>query len=107
MDKIKIKLNRDEWITLTALVLQASANKASFELLGKNLCAMNIHLIKDVYIKLHNRMHSLKPKKVNLLSLTVPEAAAFNVYFQSHFQFSGLSLAIVTEITGLIDQKLT
>ena len=65
------------------------------------------HLLKQVYMKLHVKLPNLKEAK-NGLILTIPEAAAFNMVFaDQEYQASNMfSLAILTNITGQIDQKL-
>lgn len=106
MDKIKMKLNQSEWLTLTSLVLKSCGDQKGWPM--KWLRVMNNELLRQVYMKLHNRMHSLKSKRVNSLSLSIPEAAAFIVYFSTHTDYyEGQALAIVTEMITIIDQKLT
>lgn len=108
MDKIKIKLNNSEWIMLAAIVLRASVDQNENKEEDKYTRVMMHELMRQIYAKLHNRMHSLKSKKVNGLSLTLPEAAAFNTAFAFGEAFlHPLALAIVTEVVGIIDQKLT
>ncbi len=105
MDKISIKLTRNEWTSLTILVLRESAKLKVIE--DRYFRALVEHLFLQVYIRLHNKMHSLKEVK-NGLILTIPEAAAFNMVFaDEEYQAPNyFALAILTNITGQIDKKL-
>ena len=100
MNKITLHLSREEWQNLAACLLTESTHAAQFE--DKYMRALMWPLLKQVYIKLHNRLHSLKEKK-NSLSLTLPEASVMATtlleLYSDHY--------LVVTIVGIIDQKLT
>lgn len=97
MDKISLKLTSKDWMQLTAIVLkmcnQPDGDKYERAMIGG--------LTRQVYIKLHNKLHSLKPK--NSLSLTVPEAAALGIGL---VEMDTLNIVVVQAL-NLIDAKLT
>jgi len=64
--------------------------------------ALMYPLLKQVYIKLHNKLHSLREAK-NRLSLTLPEASITATTLQALDEIHYLQVDIV----GFIDQKLT
>lgn len=100
MDKITLKLTNKDWLQLTAIVLKASG--AAEYIPDKYLKAICANLLKAVYIKLHNKMHSLKPKN-NSLSLTLPEAANL----AGTLGETDTVNVLVVEIIGIIDRSLT
>lgn len=99
MDKITLKLTNKDWLQLTGIVLALSTSSGDIE--DKYLRAMRHTLLRQVYIKLHNRMHSLKPN--NSLRLTIPEASALVQGLQEE---SGNGLLVI-EVISAIDRKLT
>ena len=100
MNKISLHLTRREWVELTGIVLTESDSAMRIE--DKYMKAILYYLLRQVYMKLHNKLHSLKEKK-NLLSLTLPEASVLNTALLELNSDNYL----VIEITGIIDQKLT
>jgi len=105
MDSIKIKLTRKEWVGLTSLVLAESSKLKVLE--DRYFRALLEHLLRQVYMRLHNKLHSLKEAK-NALNLTISEAAAFNMVFadEEYEAPNTYATAIITSITSQIDQKL-
>ena len=105
MEKISIKLTRKEWTGLTALVLAESSKLKSLE--DRYYRALVEHLLKQTYIRLHNKLHSLNESK-NTLTITLPEAAAFNMVFadEDYQASNSFSNAIIVSITSHIDKKL-
>ena len=99
-DKITLKLTSKDWLQLTALVLAGSASAQKSD--DKYMRAILHPTLRQVYIKLHNRMHSLKAAK-NSLNLTLPEAATLSLALQERDSLDVLIVGIVNEI----DQKLT
>jgi len=100
MDKITLHLTRDEWQHLAAMVLAVSTSAWKIE--DKYMKALLYPLLKQVYVKLHNKMHSLKLAK-NPLPLTLPEASVLN---GALLELNSNSYLVV-QITACIDQKLT
>ena len=72
------------------------------EIEDKYMKAILYPLLKQVYVKLHNKLHSLTVKK-NTLSLTLPEASALGLALLE----SNNTSYLITQVTSLIDQKLT
>lgn len=105
MDKIRIVLTRKEWVGLTALVLAESSSIKSLD--DRYFRALLWNLLWKVYIRLHDRLHSLKEAK-NALNLTMSEAAAFNYVFadEDYIAPNPFATAILTDIISQIDQKL-
>jgi len=108
MNRITIPLSRMEWQQLTSLLLALSEDCAP-KLIGhlnykdRYLLAMRNDLLKCVYIKLHNKLHSLKVDK-NILNITVPEAATLGLWLQENcINFSSFAFINMIEI---IDKKL-
>lgn len=99
MDKITLKLTSKEWIQLTGQVLAMSVDAERTQ--DKYMRSILHPLLKQVYVKLHNKMHSLRAK--NSLNLTVPEAATLGIALME----SDSMAALVIEVIGYIDQKLT
>jgi len=99
-DKIAISLTSDEWRMLTTHVLGESEN--AWKIQDKYMKALLYPLLRAVYIKLHNKLHSLKLSK-NTLNLTLPEAS---VLASALLELNSDNYLIVS-ITGYIDQKLT
>jgi len=100
MDKITLHLTKTEWQNMAAWLLTESTHAAVID--DKYKRALVYPLLKQVYIKLHNRLHSLKERK-NTLSLTLPEASIMAGKLLEFYSDHYLSVSI----TGLIDQKLT
>ncbi len=106
--KITIPLTRIEWMQLTRELFnrsEACAPKRIGHLNFKDryLLAMRNDLLKCVYIKLHNKLHSLRDNKNNL-NLTVPESAALGLWMQEiDFKYYQVSYLRIIEI---IDKKL-
>ena len=100
MANITLHLSRSEWQQLTALVLNESSYAEKIE--DKYMKALLYPMLKQVYIKLHNKLHSLNERK-NSLRLTLPEASVLGSALLDLESESYL----VLQITGLIDQKLT
>ncbi len=108
MDKISIKLTRKEWTGLAALVLAESSKfKEMTHPDDRYYKALFEALLREVYIKLHNKLHSLREAK-NSLNLTISEGAAFNWIFadEDYHASNPFAMAIITSITSQIDQKL-
>jgi DNA-binding CsgD family transcriptional regulator len=99
-EKITISLTGDEWRMLTTCVLGESEN--AWKIQDKYMKALLYPLLRAVYIKLHNKLHSLKVSK-NTLNLSLPEAS---VLASALLELNSDNYLIVT-ITGYIDQKLT
>jgi hypothetical protein len=108
MKKITIPLTRTEWQRFTAILLEQSEDCAPKRIGHLNYkerysLAMRNDLLKCAYIKLHNKLHSLKDDKNNL-NLTVSEAAAVGLFFQeTDIKYS---FTAYIKIIGIIDQKL-
>ncbi|MDO9255430.1 MAG: hypothetical protein Q7U54_07960 [Bacteroidales bacterium] len=100
MNKITLHLTKSEWQQLAATVLTESANSEHIE--DKYMKAILSPLLKQVYVKLHNKLHSLDWAK-NRLNLTLPEASVLG---SALLELNSNSY-IITSITGIIDQKLT
>lgn len=105
MEKISIKLTRKEWIGLTAIVLRESNQVKLIE--DRYFKAMLEPLLREVYKKLHNKLHSLKEAK-NALILSIPEAASFNLVFadEDYCAPDTYANAILTSIISQIDKRL-
>lgn len=99
MDRIKINLNASEWQELTSILQSTTLEKGSRI---KYMEAIFYPLLKQVFIKLHNKLHSLKERK-NTLSLTLPEASVLGMSLLERNDNSYL----IVQITSEIDQKLT
>lgn len=99
-DKIALHLSRQEWQQFLAIVLREAVAAERIE--EKYMRCLLYPLLKQVYMKLHNKLHSLKPTN-NRINLTLPEASVLNTAL--------LELStdnyLVIQITSLIDQKLT
>ena len=100
MNKLTLHLNRSEWTQLTATVLEQSSEVRNAE--DKYMKAILFYTLLQVYVKLHNKLHSLQPVN-NRLNLTYPEAS---VLAMTLLELNSDNYMIVN-ITGLIDQKLT
>ena len=100
MDKITLHLTRPEWQQLAAWMLTESTHAEKIE--DKYMRAILYPLLKAVYIKLHNKLHSLDLAK-NRLNLSLPEAS---VLATTLLEIDSNSYLVI-QITGLIDQKLT
>lgn len=98
MNKITIKLDGAEWVELTNMVLRDSTDMEATTT-DKYMRAILLTLLKQVYVKLHNKLHSLKAK--NNLTLTPAEAATLVLSLEGRYDYMSIS------ITGQIDQKLT
>jgi hypothetical protein len=105
INRISIKLTRKEWTGLTGLVLSESANMKNID--DRYYRALMEHLLRTVYVKLHNKLHSLKESK-NALSLNQSEAAAFNMVFadETYEAPNPFAQAILTSIINQIDRSL-
>ena len=99
-DKIAINLTDSEWRMLTTHVLGES--EQAWKIQDKYMKALLYPLLRAVYIKLHNKLHSLKISK-NTLTLTLPEASVLS---SALLELNSDNYLIVS-ITGYIDQKLT
>lgn len=96
MEKITIKLSNQEWQMLTSYILcNYSYVAGDFSLKYYN--RMRHSLMKQVYIKLHNKLHSLKLKNNNL-NLTHPESCALSLCLQEKKEKSYLDYLIISEI---------
>ena len=100
MTKITIHLTYSEWQMLASIVCSESIFASEIE--DKYMKAILYPLLKQVYVKLHNKLHSLTVKK-NTLSLTLPEASALGLALLE----SNNTSYLITQVTSLIDQKLT
>lgn len=97
---IKITLNRQDWTQLTAIVLKETVNAQGIS--DKYMRAILYPLLKQVYVKLHNKLHSLKSEK-NSITLSVPEASVLN----SALLELDTENYLVIQIISIIDKKLT
>jgi len=100
MKKLTIHLNKSEWTQLTAAVLEQSGEVRNTE--DKYLKAILFHTLLQVYVKLHNKLHSLHSES-NRLNLTYPEAS---VLAMTLLEMNSDNYMIVN-LTSFIDQKLT
>ena len=100
MNKISLHLTKTEWQHLAAWLLTESTYAERIE--DKYMKALLYPLLKQVYIKLHNKLHSLQQSK-NRLNLTHPEASVLATTLLESYSDNYLSVSI----TGIIDQKLT
>lgn len=100
MNKLTLHLSPFEWKQLTATVLEQSGEVRNTE--DKYMKAILFHTLLQVYVKLHNKLHSLMPEN-NRLNLTYPEASVLNLTL---LELNSDNYMIIN-ITGLIDQKLT
>ncbi|MFZ4545946.1 MAG: hypothetical protein ACOYN4_00845 [Bacteroidales bacterium] len=100
MNKITLHLSYSEWQMLAAIVCSESIFASEIE--DKYMKAILYPLLKQVYVKLHNKLHSLNVKK-NSLNLTLPEASALGLTLLE----SSVTSYLITHVTSLIDQKLT
>lgn len=98
MNKVKLKLNRTDWQWLAGFVL---AWKWELSECGREHHAIYTGLQKAVYVKLHNKLHSLNERR-NQLNLSFAEAALLSLLLQ----FSGTMDYRATDIITTIDQKL-
>lgn len=96
MNKIRLKIDKATWQLLTGLILQFPDQSDD-----KYHKAIHSTLLKQIYIKLHNKLHSLN--KLNNLSLTYAEAAVLVIFLN---KFDDCNAEIIN-IIGIIDQKLT
>jgi len=99
-DKIALRLSRQEWQQLLAIVLKEAVNAERID--DKYMRCLLYPLLKQVYMKLHNKLHSLKQVN-NRFNLTLPEAS---VLCTALLELNSDNYLII-QITGLIDQKLT
>lgn len=99
-DKVTLHLSRAEWKALADTVLTESSNVQHLE--DKYIRALLYPLLKQVYVKLHNKLHSLKEVK-NALNLTLPEASVLGTALLELNTDNYLAVSII----GTIDQKLT
>jgi hypothetical protein len=100
MNKITIHLTKSEWQNLAAWLLTESTHAERIE--DKYMKALLYPLLKQVYVKRHNRLHSLQHTK-NRLNLTLPEASVLATTLLESYSDHYLCVSI----TGIIDQKLT
>ena len=100
MNKITLQLTKNEWQHLAAWLLTESTHAEHIN--DKYMKALLYPLLKQVYIKLHNRLHSLRHDK-NRLNLTLPEASVLATTLMEGYFDNYLAVSI----TGIIDQKLT
>lgn len=99
-DKIALHLSRDEWRQFLSIVLEQAV--AAQQIKDKYMRALIAPLLKTVYMKLHNKSHSLKPAD-NRLNLTLPEASVLNTAL---LELNSENYLVI-QIIGIIDQKLT
>ena len=99
-DKIALHLSRSEWQQFLAIVLKEAVAAEHIE--EKYMRCLLYPLLKQVYMKLHNKIHSLKPTN-NRLNLTLPEASVLN----SALLELNSNNYLVISIINTIDQKLT
>ena len=100
LPSIKLVLDRQDWTQLTALVLKETVNAQN---IGDKYMKAILHpLLKQIYVKLHNKLHSLKGERNNL-SLSLPEASVLN----SALLELNTTNYLVISIINTIDQKLT
>lgn len=97
---IKIDLTRGDWMGLMRQVY--SLNRDAYRIKDKYMKALICPLLMSVYVRMHNKQHSLRPKG-NKLSLSHPEASVLNTAL---LELNSESYLIV-RIIGIIDQKLT
>ena len=100
MNKLTLLLTRSEWQQLAAWMLTESTHAERID--DKYMRALLYPLLKQVYVKLHNKLHSLHQDK-NRLNLTLPEAS---VLATTLLEIDSNSYLVI-QITGIIDQKLT
>ena len=98
--KISLHLSRPEWQQFLSIVLKEAVAAERIE--EKYMRCLLYPLLKQVYMKLHNKLHSLKAEN-NLLTLTPPEASVLNTAL---LELNSENYLII-RIIGLIDQKLT
>lgn len=98
--KVSLHLSREEWQQFISIVLQEAV--AAERIKEKYMRCLLYPLLKQVYIKLHNKLHSLKISN-NLLTLTLPEASVLN----SALLELDSNNYLVISIINTIDQKLT
>ncbi len=99
-ERISLHLTNEEWRQLTALILDES--HTALNIADKYMRALLFPLLKQVYIKLHNKLHSLKISN-NTLTLTLPEASVLNTTLVE----LNSQAYLVVQIIAYIDQKLT
>ena len=102
MEKVKLKLNGDEWRELAGLVLGICATRRDSRGSDKYMEAIFDPLLKQVYVKLHNKLHSLQERK-NVLTLSFPEAGVLGLLLGKVDSENYL----IYEIVGVIDQKIS
>jgi len=100
MNKITLLLTKTEWQHLTVWLLTESTHAERMD--DKYMKALLFPLLKQVYVKLHNRLHSLKDAK-NRLTITLPEASVLATTLLECYSDHYLCVSII----GIIDQKLT
>ncbi len=100
MNKITLHLTPFEWRQLAATVLEQSSEVRNTS--DKFMKAILFHTLLQVYVKLHNKLHSLQPEN-NRLNLTYPEASVLALTL---LEINSEDYLIIN-ITGKIDQKLT
>jgi hypothetical protein len=100
MEKITLKFTNKEWLQLTGIVFKVSQDNDFTD--DKYTKAIYSNLLKAVYIKLHNKMHSLKPKNNNLI-MSVPEAACLATALNGY----GTVNVLLVDIIGKVDRLLT
>ena len=98
--KVSMHLSRQEWQQFLGIVLKEAVAAERIE--EKYMRCLLYPLLKQVYMKLHNKLHSLKPTN-NRINLTLPEASVLNTAL---LELNSDNYLII-QITGLIDQKLT
>lgn len=99
---IKVELTKAEWELLTQKIY--FINRDAFRIKDKYMKALICPLLISVYVRMHNKKHSLKPKG-NKLSLSHPEASVLaTALLEANSE--GINY-LVTRVTGIIDQKLT
>jgi len=99
-DKIALHLSREEWRQFLAIVLDQAVSAQHIK--DKYMRGLIAPLLKTVYMKLHNKSHSLKVLD-NRLNLTLPEASVLNTAL---LELNSENYLLV-QIIGIIDQKLT
>lgn len=99
-DKVTLELTRGEWQELTNKVNWEHTDACKIP--NKYKRAIVLPLIKAVFVKLHNKLHSLKDNK-NKLNLTLPEASVLATALLK----LGTENYLTVTIIGVIDQKLT
>lgn len=97
MQKITLHLSKTEWAQLTTIVLENSNITDP----DKYMLAILRDTLLQVYVKLHNKLHSLKDK--NRINLTRPEAAVLSLTLQELPGENYLVIGILAEI----DKQIT